>query len=97
MLKQHKLKSLRSTLNSLLKQYGLDVKIKQYEVFNVWQEAVGEHIAKVAIPQKIDRGVLIVKVEKPVWRNELVYMKGEIIEKVNKLLKEEIVKEIIFR
>ncbi len=96
-MKQHEIKLIGSALNSLLSQYGLDVKIKQYKVLEIWNTAVGEQIAKATNPEKIERGVLTVRVEKSVWRNELSYLKKEIIEKLNKLLQEEVVKEIIFR
>lgn len=96
-MKQHKIKLIGSAIKSLLEQYGLDVRMKQYEVLEIWDAAVGEQIAKATKPEKIDRGVLTVRVEKSVWRNELSYMKKEIIEKLNMLMQEEIVKEIIFR
>lgn len=88
---------LGPALDSLLKHYGLDIRMKQYRVLEIWDKAVGSQIAKATKPEKIDRGILIVKVEKAVWRNELSFMKKEIIKKLNKLMQEEIVKEIIFK
>lgn len=83
-------------LGVLLDELGLGKKLKQYEAVRVWQDVVGEKIARVAIPTKIINGTLIVKVEKSTWRNELSLLKREIITKINTALKEEIVKDIKF-
>lgn len=85
-----------TVLSSLMEELGLGKKLKQYEAVRIWREVVGERIAKVATATKIINGMLIVKVEKSTWRNELSLMKREIIAKINAALKDEIVKDIKF-
>jgi predicted nucleic acid-binding Zn ribbon protein len=94
---QTKPNTIGDSIDKILKEFGLQPRLKQLEVLNVWADVVGEKIASVAKAEKIDHGRLIVKVEKPVWRNELQYLKVEIIAKLNKIMNEDIVKEIIFR
>jgi predicted nucleic acid-binding Zn ribbon protein len=96
-LRQTKPKLIRNSIQAILNDYGLLPRMKQFEALNLWAEIVGEQIAKVAKAEKIDHGSLIVRVEKPVWRNELIFLKKEIIAKINEMMKEEIVKEIIFK
>lgn len=96
-MKSTKIKILSTALDDVLKQYGLDIKLRKFEALNVWEKVVGEQIAKVTKPERIERDVLYVRVKKAVWRNELVFLKKEIIKKINKELEEEIVKEIVFR
>jgi len=79
-----------------LEELGIGKKLKQYEAVRIWRDVVGERIAKVATPTKIINGILIVRVERSTWRNELSLMKREIIAKMNAALKEEIVKDIKF-
>lgn len=83
-------------LGTLFEELGLGKKLRQYDAVRIWQEVVGDQIARVAIPTKIINGILIVKVEKSTWRNELSLLKREIIAKINGALKEEIVKDIKF-
>jgi predicted nucleic acid-binding Zn ribbon protein len=94
--KKSKAEPVGKVLGVLLEELGLGKKLKQYEAVRVWEEVVGERIAKVAVPTKIINGTLIVKVEKSTWRNELSLLKREIIAKINTSLKEEIVKDIKF-
>ena len=96
-MRQTKPKLIGNSIQAILNGYGLLPRMKQFEALNLWAEVVGEQIAKVAKAEKLDHGCLIVRVEKPVWRNELIFLKKEIIAKINELMKEEIVKEIIFK
>ncbi len=92
-----KIKSLDTVIGAVLKHYKLDARLKQVVALNVWADVVGEQIASAAKALKIERGILIVQVEKSVWRNELQFLKNDIIKKLNDKLKEEIVKDIVFR
>ncbi len=96
-MKSTNLKIFSASINSVLKTLGLDEKLKRMEVLNIWEKVVGEQIAKVTKAERIDKNILYVRVEKAVWRNELIFLKKEIIKKLNKELEEEIVKEIVFR
>lgn len=90
-------KPVKSVLTSVLQELGLGRRIKQLNVLDLWAEIVGEQIAKVATAERIDGGRLIVRVSKAPWRNELRFLKREIIVKLNRAIGEDIVKEIIFR
>ena len=50
----------------------------------------------VAIPKKVDRKTLLLKVENPSWRNELKFKETKIIEKINKFYNEERINQIRF-
>jgi predicted nucleic acid-binding Zn ribbon protein len=90
-------KTLEKALVSVLEELGLGKKIRQLRALEVWNEAVGERIARVATPERIDGGKLVVRVSNAPWRSELVFLKKEIMVKLNKALGEEVVKEIHFR
>ena len=81
----------------VLQELGLGKRLKQYEVLESWPKIVGGQIAKVASAERIEAGKLFVCVSRAPWRNELVFLKNELITKINKALKQEIVKDIIFR
>jgi predicted nucleic acid-binding Zn ribbon protein len=90
-------KSIGSAIESALGDLGLGKKVRQYEVVNRWQEIVGEQIARVTIAERLSDGKLFVSVSRSPWRNELVFLKKELIEKINKAMRQDIVKDIIFR
>ncbi len=93
----HNLKSVKKVLDALLKAYGIDTKIKNYQVLENFAEIVGESIAKHAKAERIESGKLFLSVTSGVWRQELSFRKEEMIKKINNYYRQEIVKDIIFR
>ncbi len=90
-------KLIATGISSVLSSLGIGGKIKQYEMLEAWPEIVGEQIAKVATAERLTDGKLFVHVEQAVWRNEMVFLKKELIEKINRAMHQEIVHDIIFR
>jgi predicted nucleic acid-binding Zn ribbon protein len=90
-------KSVGEAIEELVTQLGIKKKLHEQDAFVVWDEAVGERIAKVAIPTRILRGTLIVSVKSGPWRNELNMRKQEVVRRINELLGGEIVKDIKFQ
>ncbi|MDZ4711631.1 MAG: DUF721 domain-containing protein [bacterium] len=87
---------LKSEMDSFMNYIGLDLRMQELEILNVWSECVGEAIAKFSTPVEIRRNKLFVSVENAAWRYELSLKKNEIIEKLNINLKKKIIRDIIF-
>lgn len=90
-------KSLDSVLATVLRELGVGRRIKQLKALDIWAEVVGKQIADATNAERIDGGKLVIRVSKAPWRNELLFLKKEIIAKLNKALGEEVVKDIILR
>jgi predicted nucleic acid-binding Zn ribbon protein len=90
------MKSIKGPLNDLLtKLTGPRARI-EHQAFHKWRDVVGEKIAAVTEPEKIVSGVLYVRVQDHVWRNELMMMSEELVEKYRALMGETVVKKIRF-
>ena len=89
-------KAIGKAIQELALSFGIDKKLEQYEAVTQWAAIVGPQIAKETEPQKIEKGLLLVRVRKSVWRNELTMRKAEIITKLNKAIGNNAVKEIKF-
>jgi predicted nucleic acid-binding Zn ribbon protein len=90
---------IKNEIDGFMKYMGFDERMKELEIFKLWEECVGETIAKYSRPEKIDRNKLLVSVENAVWRFELSQKKREILEKLNEKIKDthkRIIKDIIF-
>lgn len=57
--------------------------LSRHPVFRIWEDAVGEALARVARPVEVRGSVLWVEVSDPVWMQELDLMRDEILAKVN--------------
>jgi predicted nucleic acid-binding Zn ribbon protein len=89
------MEQLRDILRITLKEFGIEKPIKQYEALWVWPLVVGEKIASVTEPKNIVNGKLFIKVKNAAWRNELVFLKKALIEKLNQKTGSRSVKDII--
>lgn len=87
--------SIQSVLDRYLKESGLEEPVRRYRTLQDWPEIVGKTIAAVTRPERISNGKLFIRVENDAWRNELVFYKKEIIEKINKKLNSAITELIL--
>ncbi len=87
---------LSKSLSILLKSLGIENRIKQNEIIVRWPEIVGEKLSKVTTADKIENGILFVRVTNSAWRNELIYMKTEIINRIYSSLNTDIIRDIRF-
>ncbi len=85
-----------NVFSQLFHDLGITKAIQQNMAVTRWAEIVGERIAEISEAEKIENGLLFVKVSSPVWRNELVFMKSSLISSINDALAKNIVKDIKF-
>ena len=88
------MQDLKTVLKKLLVNNGIEKAILQNESLTLWKDIVGEAIGNNTTPEEVKHDVLIVRVSTPVWRNELMFRKKEILEKINKTLGKKVIKDI---
>jgi predicted nucleic acid-binding Zn ribbon protein len=86
--------SLGSIIPETLKEFGLEKKASNYAVITGWEEIVGEKVAGITEVEKLERGVLTVRVLSTVWRYELTLRSQEILRKIGTLHGHGLVNEI---
>jgi hypothetical protein len=91
---------LKDEIDGFVKYLGLDEKMQELRILEVWKECVGDTISEFSKPIELKKNKLFVRVENAVWRFELSAKKSEIISKLNLILsredKKKIIKEIVF-
>lgn len=70
-------------LIDLLRRQGLESKVKECRAWLAWDDAVGPQIAAHARPVRVRDGVLEVRVDQPVWMQQLQLLKPKILAKLN--------------
>jgi predicted nucleic acid-binding Zn ribbon protein len=92
-----KLDKLSHTLKTLLRANGLDSRVTEYGIMKHWEKSVGTGIACHARPEAVRGKKLFLTVDSPAWMQQLSLLKPEIIEKVNRTLQKNLIKEITLR
>ncbi len=84
-------------VQQLLQQHGLEGKLREYRAWQVWDDVVGPQIALRARPVRVREGVLEVRVDQPVWMQQLQLLKPKILARLNERLGEAVLKDIFLR
>jgi len=92
---QNRPRTVGDVLAELLQQYGLMDRLKEFDAVNCWADVVGEKIAEHTKAKDVRDGALVVEVSGSAWRNELYYLKPDIIEKINKRIGKKIIHDIM--
>ena len=79
----------------VLYEYGLGHKVLEARVFSVWEQAVGGPVASQTQPVALTNKRLTVNTISPVWKQELLFQKQHVLEKINKCLGESVVEELV--
>lgn len=86
-----------SILERVFSGLNLGIRVKQYQIWEVWDGVVGKHIAKQAQPKQIRNMILWVHVSSSTWMQQLEFMKRDIINKLNERIGETVIHDIRFR
>ena len=90
------MKHLKKAIEEAIDSAGIKSALSQEAAVVLWGSVVGETVSSVTKAERVESGVLIVKVETAVWRQELHMQKEEIINKINKKIGTRAIREIRF-
>ena len=90
------MEKLDIAIKDFLINTGLENGVNQQKAVIIWPKIVGTKIAENTIAELVDFNILTIKVKNSTWRNELYLKKDIIIEKLNKELGPNTIKELRF-
>ena len=90
------MKHLKKAIEEAIDSAGIKSALSQEAAVVLWGSVVGETVSSVTKAERVESGVLIVKVETAVWRQELHMQKEEIINKINKKIGTRAIRDIRF-
>ncbi|MFV0554856.1 MAG: DUF721 domain-containing protein [Mangrovibacterium sp.] len=95
-------RSNTESIGALLKQQRiedrvLDKKMAELNVVKMWEQIMGATIAQFTQEVSIKEGALYLKLSSPLMKNEILMMREQIIEHINKSAGGELIQRIVFR
>ena len=88
---------IRNILDDVLEPYRSKPDFALKEVWRLWDEAVGETIARNARPAAFKGALLIVHVSSSAWIHQLQFLKNDMITKLNAAVGKPLIEEIKFK
>lgn len=96
-MRRSKTISLAEAVNDYIKEMNLAGKLSEVSVIGSWEEIVGKAISSRTTKIYIKDHVLYVHLSSSVVRNELLMLREELKERLNKKAGSEVVKDIVLR
>ncbi len=84
-------------VEDVLHARGFEDKIREYRTWLIWDETVGPQIAARARPVRIRDGVLEIRVDQPVWMQQLQLMKPLLLGRLNDRLGGAVLRDLFLR
>ena len=84
-------------LPKILAQTGNQAEMREVAAKIAWTRAAGPGLRRHAVPFRLYRKTLIVSVADAIWQKQLHAMSSELIARINRLLRRELVETIEFR
>ncbi len=89
--------SMQDAIQQFLKQSRLKGGIQALQIEDIWENIMGKTIAKYTDKIQIINNTLFISTQVGPLKNELLYQKDKIIERVNEALGEKVIKEVVIK
>jgi predicted nucleic acid-binding Zn ribbon protein len=94
--KRGRTESLGEVLRRLLSSWGVDGKIREQGAVCRWEQIVGPRIAAHTEAVRVEDGKVYVRAASSAWKTELVFMKSDIIDRLNRAVGKRVITDIVF-
>jgi hypothetical protein len=89
--------SLQDAIKQFLQKSRLKNGIQALRIEDVWEEVMGKTVAKYTDKIQIINSTLFITTTVAPLKNELLYQKEKIMERVNEALGEKVIKEVVIK
>lgn len=87
---------LNALLKHMFREMNIDRRYQETQVYSIWENVVGQPIARRTLNLRVQDGILYVSVDSAVLRNELLYAKARLISLLNSKINTDVIKDIVF-
>lgn len=87
--------SIGDALKAFLKKSRLNSGIQALQIEELWEKLMGKTIARYTDKIEIVNHTLFIRTNVGPLRNELIYQKKEIIDRVNEALGDKVIKDVV--
>jgi len=96
-MRRSKTQKIEELVKLVLKEQGLDVKLKELELIKAWENVIGKNVANATTDLYIKNRKLFVHVRSSIVRSELMLIKTGLVQALNKEVNDKIIEDIVVR
>lgn len=95
-MKRTEAKQIGQIISEALAADGLSGQVAEQRACFVWPEVVGPGVNRYTTRRYVERGVMHVYITSAALKNELTYIRGSLIEQINRSVGSDVINSIIF-
>lgn len=87
--------NIKQALNQYMKRFGLQRKVEEIKLLQLWPEIAGEFIARNTSDLQVRDRRLIIRVNSSVIKHQLLISRDTIIQRVNQFMEQEYINDLV--
>lgn len=96
-MRRNNINTIGQVIKKLIKNKKLSKRLDALNVLDVWNNIIGKDLEKYIKSTKLVDDKLYVKLRSSIVRNEMSYKKTQLIQRINKKLNKDVIKDIILK
>ena len=96
-MRRNNINTIGQVIKKLIKNKKLSKRLDALIVLDVWNNIIGKDLEKYIKSTKLVDNKLYVKLRSSIVRNEMSYKKTQLIQRINKKLNKDVIKDIILK
>ena len=96
-MRRNNINTIGQVIKKLMKNKKLSKRLDALIVLDVWNNIIGKDLEKYIKSAKLVDDKLYVKLRSSIVKNEMSYKKTQLIQRINKKLNKEVIKDIILK
>ena len=96
-MRRNNINTIAEVIKKLIRNNKLSKRFDDLNVLDVWNNIIGKDLEKYIKSTKLVDDKLYVKLRSSIVRNEISYKKTQLIQRINKKLKKDVIKDIILK
>ena len=96
-MRRNNINTIGQVIKKLIKNKKLSKRLDALKVLDVWKNIIGKDLEKYIKSTKFVDDKLYVNLRSSIVRNEMFYKKTQLIQRINKKLNKDVIKDIILK
>lgn len=95
-MRKQKAEQVGALIQHFLREEGLETPYNEYRLIQAWPEVMGQGIANLTSSLQIRGGVLYIRLQSSVLRQELMASRRQLAQRLNEFVGAQVIENIIF-
>lgn len=89
--------SIGNIIEQLMQEEQLDTQLYEYRASALWPQVVGPGVNRYTVSRDVRQGVMYIRLSSAVLRQELMMGRSLLVKRINEMLGQDVIRDIVFQ